>query len=126
VRAHRDLEGRIPHELGDVEGALAGCDGPVRLAAQPEILTHEREDQPEPALIGERLSQLLGLGQVLEDPPEISERLQRVAEIEPEINGLLDRLTAPREVPESLQRLLEVSHGLPVSRPCRCLRSGPT
>ena len=74
------------------------------------------EDPPQPALIAQRLGEGLGLAQVFEDRPVISERKERIAQVEAQIDGLLDGVTTVREMLQRTQRLLEARHRLAVGR----------
>jgi hypothetical protein len=67
-------------------------------------------------LIAERLGEGLGLAQAFEDRSVVSEHKERIAQVEPEIDGLLQGITTFREMLQSAQRLLEARHCLSVGR----------
>src|SRR5712691_3447716 len=71
----------------------------------------------QPALIAQGLSQAFRLAKVVEKPPELSEGVERIAQVEAEIDGLFDGLAALREMLQRTERLLEPRHRLPVGRP---------
>src|SRR5712691_11839754 len=80
------------------------------------MASHVREDPPQPTLIAQRLGERLGLAQVFEDPSLVLEYKERIAQVEPEIDGLLEGLTTFRKMLQRAQRLFEARHRLAVSR----------
>src|SRR5262245_65681177 len=75
---------------------------------------HVGEDPPQSTLIAQSLGEGLGLAQVFEDRPAVSECKERIAQVEPEIDGLLNDVTTFREMLQSAQRLLEARHRLAI------------
>ena len=73
---------------------------------------HVGEDPPQPTLIAQSLGEGLGLAQVFEDWSMVSERKERVAQVEPEIDGLFQGVTIFWEMLQCSQCLLKVGHSL--------------
>src|SRR3989442_1404162 len=93
--------------------------GPLRRSGS--LLLHRQsrqvtESPSQPALIAQGLSQAFRLAKVVENPPALSEGMERIAQVEAEIDGLLEGLAALREMPQRTERLLEPRHRLPVGR----------
>src|SRR5262249_18967727 len=66
--------------------------------------------QPTRVVEGRRES--LSLAQNYQGPPQVTRRLERPAQGEPEIDGLRVRVARLRQMRESAERLLEGPHGL--------------
>ena len=62
----------------------------------------------------EGLSEALGLAQRLQNVPPIARGIERQAQGEPEIDGLLAGVARLRQMREGTERLLAVPHGLAV------------
>src|SRR5919108_467118 len=69
---------------------------------------------PQPPLIAQRLGEGLGLAQVVEDRPVVAEHKERMAQVEAQIDGLLQGITTFREMLQRAQGLLEARHRLAV------------
>src|SRR3989441_5827468 len=121
-----DPKGEIPTDGGGGEAAVARLDGAVEIARSPEMERHEGGDPSQPALIADLLGENLTFAKVIEDSLELSERVERIAKLQQEINPLLDRSSALREMPESFERLLEARDCFPVGRARGGLRPGLT
>src|SRR5262245_19998192 len=106
------LEGDIAESLGAGEGLLASDQGALLVARRPEVLAEIGRDMPQPALVTERLGKPFGLAKGVEHRPVCCEGKERLTQVEPEIDRLLQRLAALWKMLESLQRLLEVCHCL--------------
>src|SRR5437899_1957332 len=87
---------------------------------------HEGGDPSQPALIADLLGENLTFAKVIENSLELSERVERIAKLQQEINPLLDRSSALRKMPESFERLLEARDCFPVGRARGGLRPGLT
>src|SRR5919199_5124969 len=119
-----NLERKICERVGDGERALAGLQGALVVAHQPEVVGPIGAYPSQPMLVVQRLGERFGFSEVLPDPLEIAKRIERVASVGPKIDGLLARLAALREMSQRLQRLLEVGDRLAMRR-ARCrLRPG--
>src|SRR2546422_787186 len=121
-----DPKGEIPTDGGGGEAAVARLDRAVEIARSPEMERHEGGDPSQPALIADLLGENLTFAKVIEDSLELSERVERIAKLQQEINPLLDRSSALREMPESFERLLEARDCFPVGRARGGLRPGLT
>src|SRR3989441_4369293 len=120
MAVRHDLELRVSQPARDGDSTLAHRNDRVEVTHQAVVLTHEGGHLPEPALIVQGRSLSLGVAEVIEDPFRLAERMQRVAEIEADIDCTLDHLAALRKVLEGAQGLLEACHGLPVGGARRC------
>src|SRR5439155_12901240 len=79
-------------------------------------LAHESGDPPEPTAVVEGRGQSFRFAQVGGDALAFSERMQRTAQGDPDIDGLLARLVRERKVLQSLERLFQKRHSFPVGR----------
>jgi hypothetical protein len=79
---------------------------------------------PESRLIAEGFGEGLGFAKEVEHPGKLAERIQGMSKIDPEINGLLERLPTLGEMLEDGQRLLEALDCLPVGGARECLGAG--
>src|SRR5207244_4392115 len=62
------------------------------------------------------LGYAFGLVQAVVDPPMLAQRMQGIAQLKPEIDGLRTRVSTLGEMLQGRQRLLQVRHGLAVGR----------
>src|SRR3989304_195151 len=113
---HSDPKGEIAKGLGDLQRALAGDDGTLRVARRPEVVGHGGGDSPKPALIAEIPGEPFGLVEILEDSAKFPEWKEHLAKLDAEIDGLLERVPVLREMWQGAQRLLKAGHGLPQGR----------
>src|SRR5687767_8502412 len=74
-------------------------------------------DLSQPTRVVEGCRESLRLTETREDPPKISQRAERIAQGEPEINGLLVRGALLWQMREGAEGLLEGPHSLAVGRP---------
>ena len=95
VASGEGLQRQILGRVGDAQAALAVVDGEVRLAVQvvivDEVAVHARQAR----LVAQLGAELLGLLRELEDlaqPPQLE---QRRAELEPDVDRLLELGCAP-------------------------------
>ena len=114
VVLRRDREANIPQVCGNRQGALAGREGAVRVACLPKMGEQIGRDPPQPVLIAQGFGEGFGFLQVDEDPLEFAQRIERIAQVEAEINGLRLGVRTLWELVQRLQRLLEVRHRLAV------------
>src|SRR5437660_9772998 len=103
---------------------LAILDGAVLVAHQPEVVGQVRRGLAETALIAEGSRERLGLAKTVENARELAERLQGVAQIEPEIDGALGALPAVGQSTEGRERSIEARRGLLVRAAGERLRPG--
>ncbi|TMB94568.1 MAG: hypothetical protein E6J42_11380, partial [Chloroflexi bacterium] len=96
------------------QGALRDLHGSLLLIGQVVVVRQAVRDPGEPPLIAERLRQSLSLLHVVEDARAVRQRHQRAAQIEADVDRLLDELPIFGQVPDRLQRLLEAGHRLSV------------
>jgi len=111
-----DLKADIPEGCGESERTLPGLDGMVKVAPTPEVFGHIDGDLPQPPSIVQDLSEGLRLTQADEDPPVLSERHERIAQVEVQIDGLLARVTRFWKMLQGPQRLLKTRDRLTVAR----------
>ena len=71
----------------------------------------------QPALVAQGFGKGLRLAKGVKEPPEFSKREERIAQVEAEIDALLDGFLRLRDLPQRTECLLEASHRLPVGRP---------
>ena len=83
---------------GHGEGTLAVGEAAFMIPDLQDSGAHIGADPAEPALIVEGRGQGLGLTQGVEYRPQLSQRDEGIADIEPEIDGLLQRLAPLREM----------------------------
>src|SRR5215471_4166809 len=88
------LDGDISKHLGAGEGPLASHQGALLVAHGPVILAEIGGDVPQAALVAERLSEHFGLTEGGEHRPVCCESKERMTQVEPEIDRLLQRLAA--------------------------------
>ena len=98
--------------LRRAEGALARLHGTVCLAHCPRRGAQIDEDPALPPSVPERAREGLGFPQVRIHSLALSEGVERVAQFEAKIDGLLQRVRAVGKVPQGLERLLKVSYCL--------------
>ena len=79
-------------------------------------VTHGHRDPPQPAWVVQRLGEGLSLAQNITHPHEFSQRKERRAQVEPQIDGLLVRVTTLGEMLQGQQRLFTARHRLAVGR----------
>src|SRR5437870_4735725 len=92
-----DLEREVLEGRGDGQGAKAGLDAAVVLSCPDERLTQVGRDLAQPALITDRLGQALRFVEVFEEPLDLTQRPQGVAQAEPEVDGLLLPISTLRQ-----------------------------
>src|SRR2546427_13058815 len=88
--------------------------------------SHAGGNPSQPALIADALSKSFGLTQAAEDLRELSEGSERIANIQPKIDTLLDRFATLREMCESRKSVLEACDRFAIGRPCVAPRHGLT
>ena len=87
---------KSPACRGNGEGALATCED--ALLVSDANVDHMGRDPAQPALIVQGHSKGFGLAQMVQYRPKVSKCDECTAYIEPEIDGLLKRLTTLREM----------------------------
>src|SRR5215831_3043495 len=115
-RRRHDLQAEVSDLAGDGEGALPRLDRTILVARQAEVVGQIRDDPSQPLSVWERGGQRLRLVEALEDGPELAERLESVAEVEPKIDGLLTQLPTWGQMFDGAERLVEPHHGFPIGR----------
>jgi hypothetical protein len=124
VERPRHPERTIAKRLGDGLGALAEPERVRRMPGDPKVVTQVDGELPESPLIVERPGQAFGFTEAGEDPPEFSQRKQCRSQVEPQIDGLLQRLAGLGQMPERRQRLFEAAHRLAVGGPRQSFDAG--
>jgi len=113
-KVRRDHLGRaIAEGARDVQGLLSESDGLVVVASGLALVHHEGGDPRESVLVAERPGEHLRLVEGLPHASPI-ERLERVPEVDVDVDGQLGRLPGLGEMAERPKRLLQVSNGLAV------------
>src|SRR5215813_1401480 len=74
------------------------------------------EDPSQPALIAQGVRQAFGLAKRVELLREVTQGLERTAQVQAKIDGLFDGLATLREMLHRTERLFEPPHGLAVGR----------
>ena len=92
VVVRQRVQDDIPAGRGERQGALAGGDGLVIRAHVAEMACQKDRDLSQPTRVVEGLSEGLGLAQIRQDAPQVARRMERRAQGEPEIDGLLARV----------------------------------
>src|SRR5262249_39235101 len=110
------LQGEVPAGRSNPEGALAICEAALIVSHRLATSNHTGADPAQPALIVEGRGQGLSLTHVVDYRPQFSKGDERIADIEPQIDGQLKRLTMLWEMLYGGQGLLKVCDGLPVGR----------
>jgi hypothetical protein len=108
------LEDNLPTGDGERQGALAGGDGLVMRAHDIEVVCQKERDLSEPTRVIEGRREGFGLAQQCQDTAKVARWHERIAQGEPQIDGLLARVTRLWQMREGTERLLEVSYGLAV------------
>ena len=113
--ARHDLEGDVRHGAGHGEGALSGRDGAIQVALQGRAQI--RGSPAEPALIVKGFREGFGFVEMVDNPAVLSERDERIPEIEAEVDLRHHPLADRWEMPQDANRLLEVGRCLSVRGP---------
>jgi hypothetical protein len=117
-KGRRDhLDRTIAEGSRDAQGLLAESDGLVVVASDQALDHHEGGNPREPVLVAERPGQHLRLVEVLPHARPITERVERVPEVDVDVDGQLGRLRGLGEAAERPECLLEVGDGLAVGGP---------
>src|SRR5262245_9342478 len=122
IRDHSHSE--VVEPLADLEGATTSLDRQFWLAQHAVMLSQIARDPTEPALVAELRRDAFGLAQALDNSAEVAERLKRVAEREPQVDCLLDRVPRLGHVLEHADGLLEERRRLAVRALIARLRAG--
>src|SRR2546428_5454906 len=85
-----------------------------------------RRDPPQPALIANPLGENLTVANVVEASLALSEGMEQVAQVQPQVDALLDCFARLGKIGEGSERLLEARDGFPVGRARGGLRPGLT
>jgi hypothetical protein len=88
VVVRQDVRAALPAGGGEGEGALAGRNGAVILAHQLEVLRHIDGNLSQPARIVQGFRQRFGGAEVVQDVLKLPEDKVRIAQVEPQIDGL--------------------------------------
>ena len=84
-----DLQRQIPGGFGKLEGASTCVQGEVGHSDIPVVIAEEGEHPAETLGIVQRLRQALGFAEVRKDLRVLTVRDQRVAQLQPDVDGLL-------------------------------------
>src|SRR5262249_23907324 len=79
---------------------------------------HEGGDPPEPVLIAERSGEHLRLLEVIQHACPIAERIERIPNLDADVDGQLGSAARPRQVTQRPKRLLEITNGLAMGAAC--------
>src|SRR5262245_35245009 len=120
----RDPERDVIQPLGDGTGTVGERQGLRGFASAPKVMAQERQHAPGLAWIAERADKAFGAAEISKASLELSERMQRVPQLEADIDGLGLRLVRHRLALQDRQRLLQIGHGLPIGRSSHGLRTG--
>jgi hypothetical protein len=112
-----DAESQVPEAPGDLQRASAGHERLVQLAEIVVDVRHERTDLTAPAVVVQSLGDAFGLAQVLPAPAGIRQLVQHQAQLQADLEALLQRGRALRQHLEEAQRLLEPAPGVLKRRP---------
>jgi len=105
-KAGYGLQPPIPEIVANLEAALRSLDGPGMLPGLRELPGQIGGYPPQTAAVVQDGGDLFGLAEALEDPMRSGPN-ERVAHVEPEVDGLLEPLAALRKMSQSHKRLLE-------------------
>ena len=111
-----NLQADVPQGCGNGQRALGGHQSFVNMALIPQTHRQIARELSQPALIAERLGKRFRLAQVVEEPRLLVEGMQRIAQVEAEIDGLLAHGTSVGEMLEGRQGLLKGLGRLPEGR----------
>ena len=106
------LDRAIAEGSCDGEGLLSETDCCVVVASDDALDRHEGGNPPQPVLIAKRPREHLRCMEVISHARSITERVERVSEIEVDIDGQLCCLPGIGQTAESHERLLQVSKSL--------------
>src|SRR6185436_2987559 len=95
---------------GGGQAALRAVDRAVMLSCDEEVGAHVGEDTGQPVSIAECGRQRLGGADVLDHPIVLAERHVSVAEVQPQVDRLFERLAALREMLQDDQRVVTISY----------------
>jgi hypothetical protein len=112
ARARLNTEGHVIEALGEVEAALAEFNGAPMVSQMPDLGPRIRRDPRSTMATIQRRGEGVRSSKIVEDPLELAERVERVAQVKAEIHSLLEHTPALREVLQRDQRLLEAGDGL--------------
>src|SRR5882724_2930554 len=121
-----DLEREVLTSLGDGKGAITRLHRAVEITRYPEIVRQGGRDPSQPALIVDPHGEHLAFAEVVEDFPEFSKVVERISEVQSEIDTLLDRFSTLGEMCEGCERLFEARSRFPIGRAPGRLGAGLT
>src|SRR5438552_18166003 len=85
------------------------------------VVTHESHGFREASCVGQLRRQTLGNGEALQGTIDLTERIERVPQIEPKIDGEFSIRAALREVLERVERLLKAPRRFQLRATSSCL-----
>ena len=121
-RPRHNLQAHVSDFARHGQSTLSPLDRLVLVSSQTEVVGKVSRHSPQSVLIVEGRRERFCFIEALADGPELAERLQCVAEIEPEIDRLLAQLASLGQVLDGVQRLVEPGHGFAVGGARKCLR----
>src|SRR4030095_13355619 len=98
------MQDDLPTGRGEREGALGGSDGLVIRAHEVAMERESDRDLSQPTRVVEGYREGLGLAQICHSVPQVATWVERRAQGEPEIDGLLARVPHLRQMRESMER----------------------
>ncbi|HEU5322500.1 MAG TPA: hypothetical protein VFX28_16960, partial [Methylomirabilota bacterium] len=119
-----NLDGDVRLRLADGHGATSSLDRRPEIVGPPELDRLVVQRAAEAALVADGLCEGFGLVEEGPHPSLLAERLERVAEVEADIEGLGDRVGGLWQSPERVERLLEAGGRLAVGRSHEDLGAG--
>jgi hypothetical protein len=119
-----DAESHVPEAPGDLQCAAAGHERLVQLAEPRVVVRREGVDPTSPAVVIQPLGERLGLAQALQHSPAFTELLHHRAQLEADLERLLQGGLAFRQRLEDPQRVLEPDPRVLGRRPRSRLESG--
>ena len=107
-----DTKPQIPEAPGDLQGAGAGRERLVQLVERRMDRRHQSVDLATPTIVLQPLGEGLSLAELLEHRSAFTELAQHPPQLEPNLEGLLERGLALRQRRYNSQSLLETSPGV--------------
>src|SRR5262245_52112170 len=126
IEARLGVQGGVGQAFGESQRAFAGLPRGVQLDDGPEVLTQVTRDPTLPPPVPERGGQNAGLAQAVMNLRELRESPEGIAEVQPDIDGLLQCRRCLREMAERAQGLLKERHGLSARRRAEGSLAGST
>jgi hypothetical protein len=108
------LESAVLERLGHGKSALARDQGALLVSRCPEVLAHIGRDLPQPAMVAQGRGEGIRFLQGVAHRSVCSERKKRLAQVQPEIDGLRESIATFWQLRQGCQRLLKIRYSFPV------------